>query len=106
MRTTGADRSRPPRLKVDASADGDRAVVLVVDNGVGMSRPEQDRVFEPFRRTNDPAFRTVPGVGLGLYASKQLAEVNQGTLTLMRSEPGVGTSFALELPLSRSKAAG
>jgi signal transduction histidine kinase len=98
--------SRPPRLKVDASADGDRAVVLVADNGVGLSRTDRDRVFEPFRRTKDPAFRSVPGVGLGLYASKQLAEVNQGTLTLMESEPGVGTSFALELPLSRSRSAG
>jgi signal transduction histidine kinase len=95
--------SRPPRLKLDATTSANRAVVHVIDNGVGMSKPERDRVFEPFRRTKDPAFTSIPGVGLGLYASKQLAEVNKGTLTLVRSEPGIGTSFALELPLSRSR---
>ena len=95
--------NRPPRVKVDATANGNHAIVRVADNGVGMSRTERDRVFEPFRRTEDPTFRKIPGVGLGLYASKQLAEVNRGTLTLVRSEPGVGTSFELELPLSRSK---
>lgn len=95
---------RPPRLKVEARKNGDRAVVQVIDNGVGMSKNERDRVFEPFRRTTDPAFSSVPGVGLGLFASRQLAEVNEGRLTLEKSEPGVGTSFALEFPLSRSKA--
>lgn len=98
--------SRPPRLKVDTIAHGDRAVVRVIDNGVGLSGAERDRIFEPFRRGQDPAFKSVPGVGLGLYASKQLAEVNRGTLTLLSSEPGVGTSFALEIPLSSPKPAG
>jgi signal transduction histidine kinase len=95
--------SRPPRLRVDATANGDHAVVHVADNGVGMSETEKDRVFEPFRRTKDPTFSKIPGVGLGLYASKHLAEVNRGKLTLVNSEPGIGTSFELEFPLSRSK---
>ncbi|HET7419741.1 MAG TPA: MASE1 domain-containing protein [Candidatus Dormibacteraeota bacterium] len=95
--------SRPPRLKVEARSNGAHALVHVTDNGVGMSTAERDRVFEPFRRTTDPAFRSIPGVGLGLYASQQLAEVNQGRLILEKTEPGVGSSFALELPLSKAK---
>jgi signal transduction histidine kinase len=95
--------ARPPRLKVDAVAEGDRALVHVIDNGVGMSDAERDLVFQPFHRTKDPAFNSVPGAGLGLYASRKLAEVNQGRLTLERTEPGVGTCFALDLPLARSK---
>jgi signal transduction histidine kinase len=94
---------RPARLKVDAMAQRDRAVVHVADNGVGMSEEEGARVFEPFRRTKDPAFSEVPGAGLGLYASRKLAEVNQGRLTLERTEPGLGSCFALELPLARSR---
>jgi signal transduction histidine kinase len=94
---------RPARLKVDAQAEGDRAVIHVIDNGVGMSEAERARVFEPFRRTKDPAFSEVPGAGLGLYSSRQLAEVNQGRLTLERTEPGLGSCFALDLPLARSK---
>ncbi|TMD25409.1 MAG: hypothetical protein E6I92_12625, partial [Chloroflexi bacterium] len=60
-------------------------------------------VFQPFHRTKDPAFKSVPGTGLGLYISHKLAEVNRGMLTLERTEPGVGSCFALDLPLARSK---
>ena len=93
---------RPPRIKIKAKVEGDRAIVQVIDNGVGMTAAEQTHAFQPFHRTSDPTFRQVPGAGLGLYASRQLAEVNQGTLTLERSQPGVATSFALSLPLARS----
>jgi len=95
--------ARPPRIKLDAVAERDRAVVHVIDNGVGMSQSERARAFRPFHRTKDPAFSGVPGAGLGLYASRKLAEVNAGRLTLERTEPGVGTCFALDLPLSKSK---
>lgn len=94
---------RTPRLKLDAITEGNRALVRVIDNGVGMSDVERARVFQPFHRTANPTFSNVPGAGLGLYTSRKLAEVNQGKLTLERSEPGVGTCFALDLPLARSK---
>jgi len=95
--------ARAPRLKLEAVADGKRGVVRVIDNGVGMSASERARVFQPFHRTKDPAFSSVPGVGLGLYSSRILAEANQGSLTLETTEPGVGTSFALDLPLTKLK---
>jgi signal transduction histidine kinase len=95
-----------PRLKLETVIEKDRAVIHVTDNGVGISHSERARVFQPFQRTKDPAFSGVPGAGLGLYASQKLAEANQGKLTLERTELGVGTCFALDLPLSRSKPAG
>ena len=95
--------ARPPRLELEAVAERNRAIVRVIDNGVGMSGSERSRVFQPFHRTKDPAFSMVPGVGLGLYSSRILAEANEGRLTLERTEPGVGTCFALELPLTRLK---
>ena len=95
--------ARPPRLKLEVVAERDRGVVRVIDNGVGMSGSESSRVFQPFHRTKDPAFTRVPGVGLGLYSSRILAEANHGTLTLERTEPGVGSCFALDLPLTRLK---
>jgi len=98
--------ARPPRLKLEALADRNRGVVRVIDNGVGMSGSERARVFQPFHRTKDPAFSGVPGVGLGLYSSRILAEANQGRLTLERTEPGVGTCFALDLPLTKLKPVG
>jgi signal transduction histidine kinase len=93
---------KPPRLKVETTTEGDRAVVRVTDNGVGMSESDRARVFQPFQRTKDPAFKSVPGVGLGLYSSRQLAEINNGRLRLLKSEPGLGTSFALDLPLAKT----
>ena len=93
--------ARPPRIKLDAVADRDRAVVHIIDNGVGMSESERGRAFRPFHRTKDPAFSGIPGAGLGLYTSRKLAELNQGRLTLEKTEPGVGSCFALDLPLSR-----
>jgi signal transduction histidine kinase len=93
--------ARPARLKVEAVADRNRGIIRVIDNGVGMSGSERDRVFQPFHRTKDPAFSEIPGVGLGLYSSRILAEANEGTLTLERTEPGVGTCFALDLPLTK-----
>jgi two-component system, OmpR family, sensor histidine kinase MtrB len=91
---------RPPHLRLDVTTDSGRAIVHVIDNGVGMSDRQRIRVFHPFHRGNDPAFGSVPGVGLGLYVSRQLAEANEGSLTLERTEPGLGTSFALNLPLA------
>jgi len=95
--------ARAPRLKVDAVTKGDRAFVHVTDNGVGMSQADRSRVFQPFHRTKDPAFSGVPGAGLGLYTSRKFAEANRGRLVLERTELGVGSSFALDLPLARSK---
>lgn len=65
-----------------------------------MSERQRVRVFHPFHRGNDPEVGTVPGTGLGLYVSRLLAEANQGSLRLERTEPGLGTSFALDLPLA------
>jgi len=93
--------ARPPRLRVSVTMNTERAVVHVIDNGVGMSEIERARVFRPFHRGNDPAFGSVPGSGLGLYVSRLLAEANKGELTLERTEVGLGTSFALNLPLAR-----
>lgn len=93
--------ARPARLKVDAASEGDRAVVRVTDNGIGMSPAERARVFQPFHRTKNPAFSSVPGTGLGLYASRKLAEANRGKLTLERTRPGLGSCFMLDLPLAK-----
>ena len=96
--------ARPPRLRVSVTTGSARAVVHVTDNGVGMSESERARIFRPFHRGKDPAFGSVPGSGLGLYVSRQLAEANEGKLTLERTEVGLGTSFALDLPLARHEA--
>jgi signal transduction histidine kinase len=96
---------RSPQLSIVVSSERDRAFVRVADNGAGIPEDEHERVFERFHRTNEPAFRNVPGTGLGLYISRQLAEGHGGSLVIESSSPGDGTVFALALPLSVATAA-
>jgi signal transduction histidine kinase len=89
----------PPRVTISVSSNGVGAVVRVADNGAGIPASDQERVFERFQRTNDPAFRDVSGTGLGLFISRQLAEGHGGSLAIESSTPDDGTVFALALPM-------
>jgi signal transduction histidine kinase len=89
-----------PRLTITVAAEDGRAVLRVTDNGIGIAADEHERVFDQFHRSNNPAFANVPGTGLGLYISRQLAQVNGATLVVERSAAGVGSVFALALPLA------
>src|ERR1700730_15124297 len=90
---------RPPRLSITVSGEGDQAVARVADNGAGIPEHQQERFFDRFHRANEPAFRSVPGTGLGLYISRRLAEGHGGSLVVESSTPGAGTTVALALPL-------
>ena len=78
---------------VDGYLEGDNAIVRFVDNGAGIERENLDRVFEPFYSTKADA-----GTGLGLYVVRRLVEEHGGTVRV-ESEPGVGTTFIVALPL-------
>ena len=96
----------PPRLSITVSAGPRAAVVRIADNGVGIRATERERVFERFHRSNDPALHNVPGTGLGLYISRQLAEGHGGSLVVASSAPDVGTVFALTIPRTAAVIAG
>jgi signal transduction histidine kinase len=96
----------PARLFIDVSRDSERALVRVKDDGVGIPEAQRDQVFARFYRGANPAVAKVPGVGLGLYISRQLAEHHSGSLVLESSTPEEGTVFTLAIPLVGSAAAG
>lgn len=73
-----------------------QAVVAVADRGIGMSKQERDRLWEPFRRGR--ATGAIPGTGLGLSTSKRIIEAHGGEI-VAESELGVGSRFSLKLPL-------
>lgn len=95
---------RRPQLVIGLSTHSRRAIVRVADNGIGISKDDRERVFERLYRVADTQV-VVPGIGLGLYISRQLAESYGGTLVIESSTPGAGTVFALALPLSRTTSA-
>lgn len=78
---------------------GPWVTISVEDTGPGIEPEELERIFEPFQRgggrNGDGSH--VPGVGLGLPISRQLAEMMSGTLTV-ESRPGEGSRFTVWLP--------
>ena len=93
--------TRPPKLRIRVSADSSRAIVRVEDNGVGISESERERVFDRLYRVGDSEI-VVPGIGLGLYISRELVESYGGSLVVESSTLGRGSVFALTLPLSQT----
>ncbi len=91
---------RPPQLRIGLSTRSRQAIVRVEDNGVGISEDERERVFDRLYRVSDSQV-VVPGIGLGLYISRQLVESYGGSLLVESSTPGTGSVFALALPLVR-----
>ena len=95
---------RTPHVQIALSTHSRRAIVRVEDNGVGIPEDDWQRVFDRLYRVADPQV-VVPGIGLGLYISRHLAESSGGSLVVESSTPGEGTVFALALPLSRTTSA-
>jgi len=92
-------------IKVHIHAlDENEVQVDVIDNGVGIAQPDQERIFERFYRGEYPLVLATPGTGLGLPIVKQLVEMHNGRIW-MTSEgiPGQGSTFSFTLPVYKDK---
>jgi signal transduction histidine kinase len=78
--------------------EGERARVIVADQGPGLAADQQARIFEKFERLGRSGDG---GSGLGLYISRRLARAMSGELSV-ESAPGQGARFILDLPADRS----
>jgi signal transduction histidine kinase len=77
-------------------------VAEVQDTGVGIPEDEQGRLFQRFFRSSTATAQAIPGTGLGLVISKAIAEAHGGTISV-RSRPGQGTCFRVELPIEQEE---
>ena len=77
---------------------GDRAVLSVRDEGIGIPAAERELIFDPFHRAPSVQGR-VDGTGLGLTSAAQLVRQHGGTITV-ESEEGSGITFSVRLPLT------
>jgi two-component system sensor histidine kinase MtrB len=82
-------------VTVGVRREPDHVVLEVRDQGIGIAPEEQDAVFEPFRRGS--VCDTIPGVGLGLSASRSIVDAHGGEITLS-SAVGRGSVFTVRLP--------
>jgi CheY-like chemotaxis protein/anti-sigma regulatory factor (Ser/Thr protein kinase) len=75
-----------------------RVEIAVTDSGIGMSGPDIERLFVPFERLGAED-SDIAGTGIGLAITKGLVELMSGAIRV-RSEPGRGSTFAIELPMA------
>ncbi len=86
------------RIALVAKREGGAVVLAVADNGPGIPRREQKRIFERFYRAKDPLAREIEGTGLGLAMVKHIALAHGGRVGV-ESELGKGATFTLALPI-------
>jgi two-component system, NtrC family, sensor kinase len=82
------------RISVRTQRMGGRALVLVEDNGKGISKQHLEHIFDPFFTTKEIG----KGTGLGLSIAHQIVTRHKGLLRVV-SKPGVGTRFLMALPV-------
>ncbi len=78
--------------------DGGRLTFSVADTGIGIAPEFHHAMFVDFNQIDSPIQKRLRGTGLGLSLSKKLAELLGGTVDLI-SEPGVGSTFYLTIPV-------
>jgi signal transduction histidine kinase/CheY-like chemotaxis protein len=88
-------------LKIDRFARGDSEYLqlAVIDSGIGIPEDKIDQIFEEFGQADDSTTRDYGGTGLGLPISRRLCQLLGGDLTAS-SEPGVGSTFTIEIPVA------
>lgn len=85
--------------------DGDTitTTISVTDTGIGITKPQQEKLFQPFSQADSSTARSYGGTGLGLSICKAIIEnVMKGKIWL-DSEPGVGTTVSFSLPFKKVK---
>ena len=78
------------------------ATLEVADTGIGISAEDLPHVFERFYRADKSRTRSASGTGLGLAIAKWIVEQHGGEISV-KSSPGVGTTFAIRLPLASER---
>ena len=89
------------QVQVTWTTRGRHLEISVSDQGVGLNAEACARVFEPFWRADRSRARHAGGAGLGLAIAHSLAQAMGGNLSVS-SQPGHGSQFHLQLPLSKS----
>ncbi len=87
------------RLAPWTGKDGTPGALLEVrDTGIGLPAGSAESLFRPFGRARNAQDRNIPGLGLGLYVSRQIAERHGGWLGAESAGEGKGTAMRLWLP--------
>ena len=85
-------------IDVYCETENDRAVIRIVDTGIGIKRKNLSRIFDLFVQESQGLSRKFEGTGIGLSLSKKYIELLEGSLKVESTE-GVGSEFIIKLPI-------
>jgi two-component system, OmpR family, phosphate regulon sensor histidine kinase PhoR len=91
-----------PVIRIQTHRSGKNMAVRIEDNGIGMTKETQRRIFEKFYRAHTGNVHNVKGFGLGLSYVKSVVDAHNGRIRV-ESTVGKGTTFTLEIPLIRQE---
>lgn len=83
-------------VKITLKTKGKWAHLSVIDQGPGIPKEQQEKIFERFERAG--ANKTISGLGIGLFITKKIVEGHTGKVEV-QSSPGEGSTFTLKLPM-------
>ena len=88
-------------LRIKNTIQGNMIAIDIMDSGIGIPEESRDSIFEPFYTIDKSRARENGGVGLGLSLAKKYAQVQGGSLQLLKSDHN-GTTFRMTLPIYKS----
>jgi signal transduction histidine kinase len=86
-------------VRVSLAGHGQRALLEVEDDGIGVPTEERGRLFERFFRASTATERAIAGTGLGLAITRTIVEAHGGQIAADKARSGRGTRFSVTLPL-------
>ena len=86
-------------IKVAAKREHHNFLITITDNGIGISKVDQKKIFDRFYRVSTGSVHNTKGFGLGLYYVKNTIEKHGGTVAV-RSELKNGTTIIIVLPVN------